>query len=129
MNDLLRKIDSSIPLRLGLGLMYLYSGYDIVMHPTGWKWAVTQLPDMIEAPIKMFGVIEFLRIQGATEILLGLIFLAWFLPRPFVRLAALISTVEMAAILLFVGIDTVTFRDIGLVGAGLALFLRPAPNA
>ena len=128
MNDLLRKIDSSIPLRLGLGFMYLYSGYDIFMHPTAWKWAVTQLPDAIEAPIKMFGVIEFLRIQGATEILLGLIFLAWFLPRPFVRLAALISAVEMAAILLLVGIDTVTFRDIGLVGAGLALFLHPTRN-
>ena len=42
--------------------------------------------------------------------------LGWFFPRWFVRLASMLLTVEMTLILLFVGVDAVLFRNIGLLG-------------
>jgi len=41
---------------------------------------------------------------------------------PLVRISALFAAVEMVAILLMVGVDTVTFRDFGPLGAAIALF-------
>ena len=40
-----------------------------------------------------------------------------------IKYIGLFSAIEMAAIALLVGVDAITFRDIGLIGPGLALFL------
>ena len=40
-----------------------------------------------------------------------------------VRVAATLLTVQMTLILIFSGVDAVTFRNIGLVGAALALLI------
>ncbi len=110
-------------LRLGLGGMYLYSGYDIFMHPTGWTWALRPLPQFIQSTINStVGNITYLKIQGAGEFLLGLALLMWFLPRVVGKVAGLISAIEIFLILLLVGIDSVTFRDIGVLGASLGLW-------
>ncbi len=110
-------------MRIFLGLMFLYSGYDIVVHPTAWTWAVRALPvfmaEMIENTV---GTVTYLRLQGASELLLALALMAWFLPRKITIVAAAVATIEMFAITLLVGLDSVTFRDIGLIGAGWALF-------
>ena len=37
------------------------------------------------------------------------------------RIAAIFTTVEMSGILLFTGINVITFRDVGLLGAAAAL--------
>ncbi|TSC67326.1 MAG: hypothetical protein G01um101472_447 [Parcubacteria group bacterium Gr01-1014_72] len=110
-------------LRLGLGVMYLYSGIDIVRHPDAWSWAIRQLPDVIEAIPKAIGVEIFLKGQGIVEIIFAAVFLLWFMPRALVRIVAFLSALEMLAITLLVGVDAVTFRDIGLIGASLALSL------
>ncbi|MBI3495384.1 hypothetical protein HY065_02045, partial [Candidatus Berkelbacteria bacterium] len=107
--------------------MYLYSGYDLITNPQHWygfvpRWfsqAVAQL-----APIE-----TYLRLQGAAELALGILFLAWFLPRFGVRMASILAVGEMALILLFVGVDPITFRDIGLLGATAALFLLSRPRS
>ncbi|HEY4477058.1 MAG TPA: hypothetical protein VJB56_00330 [Candidatus Paceibacterota bacterium] len=117
-------------LRLGLGVMYLYSGFDIISHPTAWTWAIRQLPVVIQNPIMSIGGggVTFLTIQGAVEILFALVFLAWFLPRKLVWLVTLLSAFEMGFILLLVGLDAVTFRDIGVLGASIALMFNLGEN-
>ena len=113
-------------LRLGLAGTYLYSGYDLFMHPSAWHWAIRPLPEFIQGIINSFGIDQYLRIQGASELFFALLFLLWFLPRPIVRIVTLLAALEMASILLFVGIGGDTFRDIGLLGAALALAAIPS---
>lgn len=128
MNKFLSKISSEWALRGGLGAMYLYSGMDILRHPTAWFWAVRPLfrflPLSTQASFtKPAFMINFLRIQGTIEILFAVVLLAWFLPKKYAKWIAGLTTLEMAGILLIIPIDAVTFRDFGLLGAGLALFL------
>lgn len=65
----------------------------------------------------------YLLAQGAGELVLGLLFLVWFLPRAGVRTVAALAAAEVGLIILFVGIDPITFRDIGLLGAAGALLI------
>lgn len=109
------------PLRLGLGLMYAYSGFSLIRQPLDWQGF---LPPWFAAFVGGVMPLEtYLAIQGAGEILLALVFLAWFLPRRLVLAAAVVAALEIAGILLFTGIDLITFRDLGLLGAALALAL------
>ena len=115
-------------LRAGLGAMYLYSGIDIVLHPTAWHWAlspvVAKLPQVAADFItNTLTFNTFLQIQGGIEILFALVFLAWFLPKKLAAIVTVISVLQMALILILVGIDYGTFRDIGVLGATLALFV------
>lgn len=118
-----KKISPEWLVRLGLGFMYIYSGADILRHPGSWTWAVRQLPDWIEWIPNVIGAERFLFLQGIGEIFLAFLLLAWFLPRKLLFIAAIITSAEMVIILLLVGLDAVTFRDIGLLGASLALVL------
>ena len=108
-------------LRLGLGAMYLYSGYDFIANPQHWYGFVPQWFSRAIVPGIFPSIDTYLRIQGAGELLLGIAFLAWFLPRRWLRGAAFLAALEMALIIFFVGVDPITFRDIGLLGAALAL--------
>ena len=117
-------------LRLGLGLMYLYSGIDLFRHPTAWHWALPMwLRDIITQFISLN---NYLKLQGVLEIVIALIFLCWVMPKVIVKFAALISLLEMLGILIlaffpFSGANfTITFRDIGLLGASTALFFLVA---
>lgn len=119
--NFIKKLSPAWALRFGLGLMYLYSGYDLFYNPRHWygfvpKWfsqAITQVAS-VEA---------YLQFQGIAEMIIGVLFLAWFLDARGVRLVSALAVLEMALILLFVGIDPITFRDIGLLGAASALFI------
>jgi len=122
MMNFFRKISPEWSLRIGFGLMYLYSGYDIAAHPTAWSWAIRGLPMAVQDLIGQFGVETFLRIQGVIEILFALVLLAWFVPKKLVRTVVFFITLEMFLILIFVGLDAVTFRDIGILGGAVALF-------
>lgn len=122
--DILKKIDPAWPLRLGLGIMFLYSSYDIFMHPTAWYWAVRPLPQFLQTVINnQVGINTYLRMQALGEFTLALGLLLWFLPRSVVRWAAGLAALEMVGILFLVGVDAVTFRDISLLGAALSLWM------
>ena len=111
-------------LRLGFGCMFLYSGIDLIRHPTGWYWAVRPLPWVIQNIINtQIGIDRYLQMQGIGELIFAVIFLAWFLPKWIVKVISLLVVIEMAAILLLVGVIGDTFRDIGLLGGAIALFL------
>ncbi len=127
MVKLISKIGPEWALRLGLGAMYVYSGVDIIRHPTSWFWAVRPLlkwlPVSIQASLGAPEVMtKYLVFQGIGELALAFIFLAWFMPRYIIKWAALLSVIEFVGILIVLPIDAITFRDIGLLGAFVALW-------
>ena len=119
--NFLSKLNPAWPLRLGLGFMYIYSGYDLFSNPQHWYGFVPQW--LSQAATQIVSVEAYLRLQGMGEIILGLLFLAWFSGQWGVRIASILAALEMALILIFIGIDPITFRDIGLLGAALALLI------
>ncbi len=122
--DVLKKRFPEIVLRLGLGLTYIYSGIELAFHPTGWgKATVLRLPYTIQQLIEgTIGIEPYVKVQGMAELLFAVILLAWFLPRWLVRLTAILVSIQLVLILVFVGVSLDTFRDMGLLGASLALF-------
>lgn len=116
---LIQKLDPTWALRLGLGLMFLYSGSSLFYTPEQWYGFAPQWFSDAISSIISFNV--YLRIQGIGEFLVGLLMLAWFSGTTGVRIASVLATLEMAGILLFTGVDLITFRDIGLLGAAIAL--------
>ena len=118
----LSRLKPEFALRLTLAGMYLYSGYSLITSPKSWTqfvpyWLKQGLTS-VNFPVELF-----LKIQGGIEIFIAIVFLIWFAPKRLVKWLALISTLEMAFILIFGRLDLTTFRDIGLVGAFFALFL------
>ena len=119
--DFIKKLNPQWPLRLGLGLMYLYSGYGLVSQPKNWYGF---LPDWLHRIITSFVPLDtYLRMQGALELTVGIILLALFLRGRLIQFAALFAVLEFTFILAFVGVNLVTFRDIGLFGAAVSLFI------
>jgi uncharacterized membrane protein YphA (DoxX/SURF4 family) len=115
------KMRTEWPLRLGCGLVNLYSGFFLLIDPKryykyvpGWLSYVANAVASLDA---------YLRFQGIGEMMIGICLLGWFFPRWCVRVAATLLTVQMTLILIFSGVDAVTFRNIGLVGAALALLI------
>ncbi len=123
MKNFINKLSPEWILRLSLGAMYLYSGIDLVRHPKAWYWVIRPLPQFAQDVINAFGIDLFLRIQGLIELTFAVILVLWFLPKILSKIVAIFIVIEMAAILFFVGVDGVTFRDIGLLGAALALYV------
>lgn len=124
--DSLQKIHPIWSLRIGLGLMYLYSGYDLMANPQHWYGFA---PKWFSQAVNTVGSIEmYLRLQGGAELIIGIVFLGWFFGRRVVQIASLVAALEMLVILVFVGIDPITFRDIGLLGSALALFIIFSPD-
>ena len=128
----LSKISPEWSLRLALGLTYLYSGTDLIRHPTAWHWALPYW--MKQIIISVVSLNNYLRIQGAVEIILALVLIAWFLKPKIVFWVALISTLEFLVILVLALAPWsevnffFTFRDIGLSGGSFALFLLLREN-
>lgn len=124
---LLQKIKPEWPLRLGFGIMYLYSGIDLIQHPTAWHWALPYwMREIITSSVSLN---TYLQAQGMVEIVFAFVLLAWFLPRRAVWMAALLSVLEFAAILALAFVPfseanfLITFRDIGLLGGAFTLLL------
>lgn len=128
MNKFIGKISPEWALRIGLGVMYVYSGVDMVRHPTSWFWAVRPLfrwfPISIQAVLTKPEVMaKYLVFQGIAELVLAFLFLVWFLPKYLVKWATIVSILEFVGILILIPVDAITFRDIGLLGAFIALWL------
>jgi hypothetical protein len=125
MIKILRRFTPECSLRLGLGTMFLYSGFHMFNNPNSWTWAIPSwFRKMVEVgtgiPIE-----SYLKMQAVSEVILALALLAWFLPRRIMRWFAALATIELAGILVLgeTGIDAITFRDLGALGAALALTL------
>lgn len=114
------------PLRIGLGLMYVYSGVSLIRHPLDWQGFLP--PWFADLMSRVLPLPTYLAVQGAGELVLAAVFLLPFVTLFFVRIAAVLAALEFAGILLFTGLDLVTFRDVGLLGAAVALALLAAPR-
>lgn len=119
--DFLKKIKPELALRFGLGLMYIYSGFDLFYYPSHWYGFAPQW--FLDLVTNFISIDTYFRIQGVGELIMGLLFLAWFGGVWGVRIASFFATLEMALIILLTGINLVTFRDIGLLGAAIAILI------
>ena len=107
-----------IALRFGLGLVLLYAALSIFSDAQAW---VGFVPDWVT----LFSTKEnFLVVHAVFELTLGLaLIMGWFLP-----MTSLVAFFDFASILIFYGIDIITFRDFGLTLAAFALFFRSITN-
>jgi hypothetical protein len=114
-------ISPVLPLRVGLGIMYAYSGMDLLRNPDNW---IAFIPGwLMDIIVNIISLEIFLRVQGAIELVFAVSFLLFFLPNWWVRMTAIFSAIEMLSILVLTGVDLVTFRDFGLLGASVALII------
>lgn len=114
----IKKLDPAMILRIGLGGTMVYAGTSIITNAQSWlgftpQWLLNILP--------MDGV-TFLMIHGIFELVLGLFLVSGFL----LKLSSLIAFFDLLLIIVFAGIDLITFRDFGLLMSALALFILVA---
>ena len=98
-------------LSIGLGITFLYAGIASLLDPTSWIGYLPAWTDVF-APADTLIVVH-----GIVQTLLGITLIVGIATRP----VALIVALDIAGILAFYGIDAVSFRDIGLFFAALAL--------
>lgn len=101
-------------LRVGVAITFLWIGVLIFKDPQAWggflqPWAANLLP--VPLGQAMVGT-------AILDILVGVVLLSGF----FVWVAAAVGSIHLIIVLITVGINDVTVRDIGLLAATLALF-------
>lgn len=106
---------SYLVLRVSLGLVFLWIGTDILRHPDVWLGFVpANLPFGIPRAVG-------LKINGLFDIGLGVVLVV----RVFPKTAAALAALHLTGILVTNGIDQIVIRDVGLLGASLALLVWP----
>ena len=107
-------------LRLGLGITFLWIGFLVFRSPEAWgsflqPWAVALLP----VPLREM-MIGTAYLDVAIGVLLVLNLWTW--------VAALVGAWHIAVVLITVGVNDVTVRDIGLLAATTTLTLETIPD-
>lgn len=98
-------------LKLALAFCFLYAAIASLVNPADW---VGYLPGFIS-----YHRLDLLKIFSIFEIGLGL----WLLSGRYLKYAATAAALTLAGAIVFnLNLLIVTFRDIGLIGAALALF-------
>lgn len=111
-NDLPKMHLAPLMLRLGLAFVFVYAAISSFVTPRDWVgFLPTMMTDFIDADL-------LLKFFSTFELLLA----AWLLSGVYVRLAGLVSALMMVGIVVTnPSVFIVSFRDIGLAFAGLAL--------
>lgn len=102
-----------VTLEISLGVTFLYTGYFILKDTKRWTeyikpWAANLLPTSRETAMKVTGLYDLF--QGV-----------WLLSGLSPTYAAVFAAIHMITVLVVAGIDDVTYRDVGILGASLAL--------
>jgi len=106
---------------MGCGCVNLYAGFFLLTDPARFY---TYVPGWLSRVANAVASVDvYLRLQGIGEVMIAIGLLGWFFPRWCVRVASTLLTAEMMLILLFVGVDRVLFRNLGLLGAALSLLI------
>lgn len=109
---------SYVILRVCLGAVFLWIGLDIYRHPESWIGFVpTNLPLGL-APATA------LQLNAGLDAVIGILLVLGV----FIRIAAALAALHLIGILVTQGIDAVLIRDVGLLGASLALLMWPKQN-
>lgn len=101
-------------LRVAVSFPLLWAGIRSIVDPTSWVGFVPGVVSAYMAPEDFLIAHGFVWILTAAGILAGF----W---RPFF---AFLAFAGLVGILIFYGVDDITFRDVGLALAALVLFLR-----
>lgn len=102
-------------LRLGLGLVFTWIGVDIVRHPETWLGYVPpELPLGISRE-------QGLHLSGLFDVIIGGLLMIDKLP----KIAATLTALHLLGILVTQGINAIIIRDVGLLGAAIALLVWP----
>jgi len=101
-------------LRIGLAGVFIYAGTSILASPNRWTGFV---PNWIESIIP---VQTFTMIHGTFELIIGLLLLFGVIT----SIASFLAFLDLLLIMIFLGINDLTFRDFGLALAALALFIQ-----
>ena len=108
---------SNLFLRLGLAFVFLWFGIDKFINPEYWinAW----IPLWFQGILASFGIsnLNFIYTNGIFEIILGL----GFLFNLFVKLFAFLTILFLLFVAFSFGLNEVIVRDVGLIGAALAL--------
>lgn len=110
-----------LAIRLGLAAVFLWFGLDKFLHPGYWLNAWMPLSFASFARHLGVGGKELIYFVGIIEVLAATSLLTTLFIRLFAALAILLLIVFAAAH----GLGEVTIRDVGLVGALMALILWP----
>lgn len=107
-------------LRIALGITFMWIGILIIQNPEAWggyiqPWAAKLLP----LPIK-----EMMVGTGVLDIVIGFLIVTNILT----WLAGLVGAIHLVIVLITSGIDAITVRDIGLLGAAVAVSLSVWPK-
>ena len=114
---------SHLALRIGLALVFMWFGVHKLLHPQYWLDA--WMPQAAQAFVERFSVSprDAMNLIGIAEVLIALSLLTGYFIRWFAAVAALflvsVSLVHLQ------GFNEVLVRDLGLVGALVALILWP----
>lgn len=108
-----------VPLQIGLSFTYIYSGLGLIREPSDWfHFIPAWLFDLLGSNLE-----RFLQVQGLGELLLGtLLLLSYSKPR-LLYILSVLGALHVFGIILVSGVDLITFRDLGLLGAWVALAL------
>lgn len=110
-------------LRIGIGITFLWIGIMILKDPAGWggfikPWARDLLPIPTEKVMMNAAILD---IAVGVVLLIGVFsFTTW--------LASLFGSFHLLAVLIVSGIDSVTVRDIGILGGTIFLTLNHWPQ-
>lgn len=102
-------------LNWGLGATFLWIGIDIFMHAQTWLGYV---PAQLPLGLTREGALQ---LNGLLDVVIGVALLLQWWP----RLAAGLAVLHLLGIVATQGIDAVIIRDVGLLGAALALTTWP----
>jgi len=112
---------ATLLLRAGLALLFFYASISAFKNPNDW---IGYLPMFIRniAPHDPASILHFF---SAFELLLAL----WLVSGIYVRIAALVTAVTLVGIVVSnFSLFAITFRDMALIFAALALFFAAQPK-
>lgn len=107
-------------LRVGLGLVFIGVGFYIFQDPQGWGFMLQPWA----AKIIGNSIIPAMLTTAVIDIAIGILLIAGV----WVWLAALVGVLQLVVILITVGINSITIRDVGLLFAVFVLMLETLPQ-
>ncbi len=115
------KKSSLYVLRGGLAVTFIWIGYLVLQNPAGWArtiqpWAADLLPVSPDA---------FMTAIGYFDVTVGVLLLI----NPLAWLGALFGAIHLAGVVVAISSNGILARDLGLLGASLALAIETFPRA
>lgn len=111
---------SSKILRISLAITFIWIGVLIIKDPIFWSGF---LPSWI-LELSPLSATQLMMTTAVLDLIIGILFLV----NVKVHIAALLASAHLVGILILSGIGDVTVRDIGLLGASLALLVETMPK-